>query len=458
MSTVKRILRLSKQVPMAALAAGAVAAMVPRAAHAAQTATPFEISSTDLLATVAQCRALQGAAPDGGVSAPSANSALHTGICLYHLLRNGTDRQGLLDAVSVLESAQTWGLDRSRQAAAMLMEGLSSCRIAQLELQAALPSKQAQSPLFCLARKNALATFSRLRIQELRVTYAQGTTGSINELMSAMAACYSDKDGPLNKKFAAGCGVYQGLDAAGVAAVAARAYGDISNRYLLGASAPITAMFTRKREMAQAGLKNTQSSVTALRADSQRIGGAYTVERGLYDQIATPLDDLVKGYQETYAMVSAVLKQYNAWKLGLFEQKTPVAINYTEPLQSRMADVVSLVTTLQASSDTVDQAIGALKTRAALDATIKKNAQAMCRAFFCELAVNQGAGFSGTSSFTKVCNRMTSPLCPSQGTKLSAGGVQFTPIDFCTAAEFPAKYMVFGMSRATANICWAEAT
>jgi hypothetical protein len=364
----------------------------------------------------------------------------------------------LLNTISVLESAQTWGLDRSRQAAANLMEGLSSCRVAQLELNPTPGLQGAQSPLFCLARKSAHVSFSRLRVQDLRVTYEAGTSETLDTLMSAMTACYAEEDGPLNKRFAAGCGVYEGLDASGVAAVASKAYGDIRQRYLLGAAAPITAMFTRKKEMAQAGLEDTQASVEALKLDSARIWTAYEAESRLYTQIDAPLGDLIKGYQATFATASAVLKQYDAWKQGLFEQKTPVVISYTGQLQTRIAEVGSLVSTISGSTDTVGKAVTALQNRVTQDAAMKKNARAMCRAFFCELAVNQGRGLGSKSSFTNVCNRMLSPLCPSQGTKLNAGGAQFTPVEFCAEAEFPAKYMVYGMSRVTANTCWLEAT
>lgn len=457
MSTVENNRRTSRR--WAAFAALAAAA-VPQSAQAAQAAPPFEIPAADLQSTAAACRGLQGASPDAGVSTSPANAALDTGICLYHRLRDSTDSQGLLDTISVLQSAQTWGLDRSRQAAANLFEGLSSCRIAQVELQPALAPNTAQSPLFCLARKSALASFSRLRIQELRVSYESSTatrTESVDRLMTALTTCYDQQTGPLNRRFAAGCGVYQGLDDAGVAAVAARAYADISQRYLLGAAAPITAMFTRKKQMAESGLKDTQQSIDALNADSQRIGTAYSAELGLYNQLTDPLDALIKGYQGTFVAASAVLKQYDAWKQGLFEQKTPVVVNYTGELQTRINQIGSVTADVQAGIDTVNKATAALLNRTAMDASIKKNARAMCRAFFCELAVNQGYGIGGQSSYTKVCNRFVSPLCISQKTKLSAGGTAFTPEEFCKVAEFPATYLFYGLTRAKANTCWSEA-
>lgn len=429
---------------------------------------PFQIPNSNLLTSVSACQALQTASgqvssaasgmADGGVADAPPLPVFDTGVCLYHLLKESTDCQALLDTLAVLQTAQTRGLDRSRQAAAGLLEGLTACQLARVELNPSASTATAQSPLFCLARSAAQAAFSSLQLQELRISY-ESSSLSVETLMATMTACYATDSGPLNRQFAAGCGIYAGLDQAGIAAVATSVFDDISTRYLLGASAPITAMFTRKRQMAEGGLRDTQQSIDALKADASRIQSDYEMELGLYKELAAPVDALVKGYQETSSVSSAVLKQYDAWKQGLFEQKTPVVLSYTQPLLDRTAAVKDLTLEVDRATALVDNSVTTLQTHAALTGPLGpliKSARAMCRGFFCELAVNQGFGFGTPSSYTKVCNRLLHPLCTLQKTKLNAGGVAFTQEEFCTAAQFPSKFIKYGMSRAESNTCWLE--
>lgn len=435
---------------------GALATVVVLSSSAedadAATAPPlFNIPSGDLKESASECWQLQGQAADAGLVDPSSGpgeKALDTGICLYHLLRGGEDRQGLLDAVGALQSAQKWGVDRARQATANLMEGLASCRVAALELKPNLPSDQAQTPLFCLARRNALSSFSRLQLQELRIAYSEETPHTSDELLSAMTDCYRATSGPLNQKFAAGCGVYRGLDAADVSEVARAAYSKVETNYFTGAAAPITAMFTRKKEMAEYGLSEAEKSITALQSDSTRIGSAYNSENGLYRQVEGPLSSLVQRYQETYATAAGVIRLFRAWNHGLFEDKSN-GTNLTGTLDERTRKIKELAAAVDNSTQIISKAVDELKNRGKVDAALQKNAQAMCRVFFCELAVKQGPPVSSASSYTRVCNRMVSPLCKNQGATL--------PEEFCKAAKFPDNYRQYNLARATANICWTEA-
>lgn len=434
----------------------AIATLAP-ALYAAP-AEEFKIGDGIFKSTLGECEAMQSDA-DAGAGAPS-ESRLNAGICMYQLMRTGQDREGLLKTIGALEDAQSVGLGRSRQATANLLEGLAACRIAQIELQPDLPADRSQSVLFCLARKSAQASFAGVKLQDVRVSYPQSTGVTADALVDGVGTCYGAATGPLNTKWSAGCGTFA-TSPDNVAAAVNEVHTKIYNEYLNGASAPLTAMFMRKKTVAESGLANAVASKAALVADSARIGGDYQEENGAYQSLANDLTTLVQSYQSALVTSTAVLKSYDSWKGGLFLQKSPTVVDYGPVLDTRITALTNLAKDFadpQAGAIFVSSdAVAALTENAAAEAKVKSDARALCRVYYCELAVND-TDF-GNSSFADVCNFQKSPLCPQWNTKFDndAGTGAYTTADFCRAADFPSEFLRTGMSWDDSDRCWAGA-
>jgi hypothetical protein len=436
---------------------------------------------------------------DAGVAPASpAEGALSAGVCLYSLLRGGTDREGLLKATGDLEQAQNLGLSRSEQATANVLEGLASCQVAQLELNpnavvlppAVPPNPPAQTALFCAARQNALASFSRVSFTDLQVAFPASTGLTADGLIANVAACYSSSTGapgPLNMQWSPQCGNFV-ADADTINTAVAEAHRQIKAKYFLGATAPITAMFARKSALAAQTLKTSAAQAQDLSNDSARIGSSLNVageQAPAFVQVSTDLTNLITAYQDTYTTSTAVVNTFDAWAQGLFVDHG-VTMNTT--INGKTSDLNGLLNGTtggpapgfgdpkNGAKAVIDAAIAALQTRAAASKAINVNARQLCRAYYCELAYKDKP--IGASSFTSVCNALPKgdaggSLCPafapagalctpnanSLTLSTSAGTTTFSAQSFCSQAwggTPPAYITGTGMTSANRTACWSD--
>ena len=435
---------------------------------------------------------------DAGAAPTSpAEGALSAGICLYQLLRGQTDREGLLKATGDLEQAQTLGLTRSEQATANVIEGLASCQVAKLELNpnavvlppAVPPNPPAQTALFCAARVNALASFSRVNLADLQVTFPASTGLTADSLIANVAACYSSSPsapGPLNMQWAQQCGTFvANVDTINTAVGAA--HDQIKAQYFVGATAPVTAMFARKKALADATLQTATAQQTALQSDTTRIANSLKLvgeTSPAYLKVSTDLTNLVTHYEDTYTKSTAVVNTFDSWVGGLFVDHSgsnPVSLN--QNISDEMTAIngwlngtpggpaPGFADPVNGAKAVVDAAIKALQARAAENQAINLNARQLCRAYFCEFAYKDKT--IGASSFTTVCNALpkgdaggslcpafapAAPLCTPTTASLTAGGTPFSVQNFCSQAwgGSPPAYLSVGMTSANRTACWSD--
>jgi hypothetical protein len=290
---------------------------------------------------------------------------------------------------------------------------------------------------------------------------------TLDSLVDAMGACYDltqPTNGPLNAKWTPQCGSFA-TNPDNITAAVNEAHAKLYEGYINGAGAPLTAMFVRKKKVADSSKAAAAEKSAALAVDTKRIGDSYNTEKATYDSIAADLTKLVQSYQSTLVISQSVVNSYAAWQRGLFVEKSSTLHDWSDDLYKYagktgstpvVGDLDSVRSQFAApqtgATFVVKDAIQALKDRSATQAKIMKNAQALCRVYYCELAVKDK--LVGKSSFQDTCDFQSSPLCPQWGTSLSAGGTSFTPASFCTDAGF-AGPETLGMSKAAGQQCWA---
>lgn len=400
-------------------------------------------------------------------------------VCRAHLGLDSLEDDFLGAVVVELQGAQRQGLVPAQQSLAEILEGLLHCQMAKLEYDATFAANQLQSVGFCAARSAGMSVLASLELpSDTQIRYEAGSGNSVEGLFQRVAGCYAAASGPqgagpLNVERGVQCERGPTRDpnvrAEEINALVAGpngVYTELRQEYLIGASAALTGMFTRKKNIAEGVVTQLQAELTVLDSEAKAAAARALALKAYYDNnIDGQLTPLMEAYIEVLKTTFAIQKSYASWRGGLF---TPAGgtRNYALELQNQIGQMVGSGTTPgiadaldgntsvvrkingDPSNPTIEPGVGGYLS--AMDNEQKGLTREYCRVYYCGLSPKPTSWFA-TDFFALTCGQIQNPLCagynasttPGQMTYIDQNGnpASFTVETLCTEAGFdPAAF------------------
>lgn len=410
-------------------------------------------------------------------SLSAASRTFKKAVCEYH--RASSAAQQLERNIEAVQEVQVSGLTVAEQELATFMEGLLYCRLAQVALDEQHSGEHGSLNHndFCTSRRRAIASFANVDWAMARFDYEVTSQRTVYQLIDEMVACYSSPPamGPLNEGLHAQCGIAQGITTKQREAIVTEVAEEAFVKHFDGGSAPITAMFQRKKEMSEKVEQNTEQEATALsNLAVQQVRPVYDALRNHFDTgIRVHADPMLEQYKRAYALAVAVQDTFNHWKGGLLLDKE----NFNHDYQAVLAGPGGVHESLSAEIERLAGDDGMIAKAHEISAIISNLAQKeektraeigqLCKVFYCQVAANIDDAFS--PSWTPYDFACMSPLgdsnalCYPEDTPLSSEldpEFQFDPIlvaDLCADAGFSMEeFGLLWMSDAESRECFAR--
>ena len=415
-------------------------------------------------------------------------------LCRYFIHQKKEQSSGLQQedlrsidlSIQNFAALQTKGLPSSVQALSTMMNGSLHCALSNhhLEVMNNLPQNtngdKVGSVEFCSHRKAAIEEYGSILWKDLHIKFdtdvaLKGYT--LQSFVENFSQCYETA---LNSKYDKLCGITKDLTDE-IPELTRQVYEGTSEtqglgEIFFGVSGPIFAMFERKQGTAQKTIDNLSGKIDILSQKSKSLcikkdipGGNPCAESSqvgaLYGSVNTHvwsvMDDVMKNYQESYAVASAVLERWNAWKGGLFIDpktgenllpKIQDAIKAANEVENAVKGENGILSTLES----VDNLLTQLEQDSQQD---RKIAKQLCQAFYCKAAVKLPLEGSVLHwPYEEVCYNSSSGLCelvfdPDYEVTFPLEGQSFTLEEFCTQNGFPSKFQTIGLSEQEAQSC-----
>ena len=428
--------------------------LVINTADASVQESAYIIPDEILYGTVEDCRDLL-LDDDGSLDSQQVTEIrFNAAVCLYHVLRDSSESEQISKAIQLFRQVQARGLENSQQALANLLEGLLHCRIAKNEYN---PGISLQNTMFCANRRLAQASLAELdSVLGASFDYQEGSAYVLEDLISGIEGCYAGTDGILSSNYNMVCSQPERISDDRLRAIADEVFDALHTKYFASAESPITAMFVRKKKMAESVLGSANTKISFLTGKSDALDSAVSSIEGFYNQhIESPLSELVQAYIQTLSISSAILNTYDSWKRGLFVDVADNNRNYEDLLNTRAEKIRQAAESLSDVATLIEQAKVAYANVSIQQAQLLSDGRKMCRLYHCGLASHNEWEFFFGYYYQDACNRIVNPLCTNQdGMMTTPSQEDFSAADFCAESAFNTNYQVVGLSESEANACW----
>lgn len=431
----------------------------------------YEIDDSILKPTISECDAISE-------DNKSINQLFNTAVCRYHVIKemnNSIETRTIIDTtIELIRKLQIRGLTSGRQALANLIEGLLHCRLASIELGAKTNENQ-KSILFCESRKAALSHLASISWTNSNINY-KNPDKKMNTFVDAVGACYIKDSGPLNSQYSSSCGIINSLTKEEIKAIVDKIYkgepskdedgkfeGGLYKKYF-GSTGPITAIFKRKKDLADTVIKSSTTEIDNLTTQSKKIESVYTelsswLKTNVFDKI-TPL---VNAYKSTLSFARATLNTFDSWRSGLFVSKEEGELRYDYELAGINVDGTGGKAKLLqdqierfSGPDGYISVINSLEKAFSKIAEDKNNskiiAHQLCQILYCEVAVEPYDSYIIGWPYDDACLSQLNGLCPDQEVVLMNGSA-FTAAKFCQDVGFTDT--IIGMSEEEGRTCFS---
>ncbi|MCP4351539.1 MAG: hypothetical protein GY795_39235 [Desulfobacterales bacterium] len=383
-----------------------------------------------------------------------------TAVCQFH--QKSADIAEIEKTIALIRTLQTQGLSPAQQSFATLMEGLLHCRSAGHalnELREHPDSEHAKIRL-CKSRRMAVASFSDIDWQYAQFDYDEKLPYKFDALMDEMESGYSTEQdgkllyGPLHPEFNLQCGIVSGPSKAEREKLVANQSESVSTDYF-GA---ITAMFQRKKDMADTIKTKAEKDIKVLVKDAKDVANVHGALQNHYDKMIKPnIDEIMKKYIGASSIAKSIMEQYNTWESNLLVDPNDNNKDLSDPCSETTDKLKKITETVNRETQELiklSEYIRKLQNKRKDEQKLTKD---ICKSFFCGLLNTETGGVS-TTPYEEACLGLSkNPLCIHEDMKqiVLDGNENLSTI--CREAGFDFdKYGKLQLTENEINQCWEQ--
>lgn len=435
---------------------------------------PFLIDETYL---VADCETLANKQQNK----PTRQQRFKKAVCRFHqmLMQTSVQEAEIARLIALIRVLQTLGISGAQQTFSALMEGLLHCQNAKLAIPVLVkqPKSEHARLRLCTARRNAVASFSDIDWSYAQFDYAENLSHNIYDLLAEMAACYTHEDndnngladGALNAEFHRFCDQTT-ISKPEREKIIAEETKQVFEQYF-GSTSPLTAMFERKKHQADSIQKRANSAVEALATEVKQITNVHSTLQTHFDtQIRPKVADIIRDYNNAYAIGKTILDTYHQWQSNPLINKHDNDRDIGADLVGESAEygsqgikgrleklLISFKSETQnaiSSAQQISQAIKRFQDKKRETKTLTKT---LCQVYYCEIARDRGFFFN---PFKKACFKLSdNPLCPNHNptARITVSNTEhsLTISELCKRVGFESdRFGKMGMSTSEADECF----